>query len=69
MSYQMFIWPLADHFHQVLELLTVVSQLMLLVCFTNFMGEGIPSNTLGSVIVGTLLSDRPPDGFLAYRAN
>ena len=64
MSYQMFIWPLADRFHQVLELLTVATQLLLLVCFTNLMGEENNSDTLSSMIVGAPLSDTPSDGFL-----
>jgi hypothetical protein len=59
LSYQMFIWPLANHYQQVIELMTLVLQLMLLVCFTFQMGERSFSLTMESVIVGAL-SCRPP---------
>jgi hypothetical protein len=50
----MFIWPMADHNQQVIELLTLATQLMLLVCFTFQMGEKSFSLTMESVIVGAL---------------
>jgi hypothetical protein len=54
LSYQMFIWPIADIYQQVIELLTLAAQLILLVCFTFQMGESSFSHTLESVIVGAL---------------
>lgn len=56
LAYVLFIWPLADSFHQGLELITVLSQLMLLVCFTNMMQDGIYSRTLESTVVGAALA-------------
>lgn len=66
MSYQMFIWPLADRFHQVLELLTVASQLVLLVGFTSMMGDGNHSKTLDSMVVGALITDKPCGASFLY---
>lgn len=52
LSYQMFIWPIADRFHQGLELFTLATQLLLLVSFTSMMDGTSESQTLESVIVG-----------------
>jgi hypothetical protein len=45
---------MADHYQQVIELLTLATQLILLVCFTFQMGETSFSFTMESVIVGAL---------------
>jgi hypothetical protein len=50
----MFIWPIADIYQEVIELLTLATQLILLVCFTFQMGESSFSLTLESVIIGAL---------------
>jgi hypothetical protein len=55
LAYQLFIWPLADTFYQVQELITVFAQLMLLVCFTNMMRDGNYSRTLEATVVGVQL--------------
>jgi hypothetical protein len=53
-AYHLFIWPIAEHFHQFLELLSLSTQLILLVCFTFMMGETKHSHTMESLIVGAI---------------
>jgi hypothetical protein len=58
-AYHLFIWPIAEHVHQFLELLSLSIQLILLVCFTFMMGEAKHSHTMEGLIVGALSSMTP----------